>query len=245
MHQSKRLSLRSAPPFKVGLTFWSALALSASLFLGACQSKDTGTSDTEPQSDTKSAVDPKGPIKILFLGDSLTEGYGIESDQAYPALLEKRMKKAGFPVEVINASISGSTSASALGRLKWQLKSQPDILFLALGANDGLRGVPPESIYQNLSATVTLAQENGIEVILAGMRLPLNYGPQYRKAFEAVFPRLAKARACVDVPFLLEGVGGNAKLNLADGVHPNPQGHQKMAETVWPVLEKVLKRQLD
>jgi acyl-CoA thioesterase-1 len=184
--------------------------------------------------------------KILFLGDSLTEGYGVARPKTFPSLvtdqLNKRfvVRRMGKRVEPIYGGISGSTSASAPSRLKWFLKAKPHLLFLAMGANDGLRGLPVSELEKNLSATIELAQQEGIDVILAGMKLPPNYGLKNVKEFEAVYPRLAKKYSIPLVPFLLEGVGGETKLNQADGIHPNEAGHSRMADLIFPHLEKAL-----
>jgi acyl-CoA thioesterase-1 len=182
-----------------------------------------------------------GPPRVLILGDSLTEGLGVSKEQAYPALLETSLKKRFPQITVVNAGISGSTSASAESRLKWQLKNKPDLLVLALGANDGLRGLPVEAMKSNLEKTIKLAQENKIRVILAGMKIPMNYGEPYRKSYEKVFSDLAKKYSLPFVPFLLEGVGGNPAMNIADGIHPNPEGHKKIAATLTPYIEIALK----
>jgi acyl-CoA thioesterase-1 len=182
----------------------------------------------------------KEPIKIVALGDSLTEGYGIEKQDAYPALLEKALKKKGHNVKVYNAGISGSTTASAPKRLKWFLKLKPQIIFLALGANDGLRGVPIESTRKNLKTTIEMAKKENIKVLLAGMMLPTNYGEKYRKSFQKLFPSLAKETGVQLMPFLLKDVATKKELNLADGIHPNEEGHKVMLKNILPEIEKLL-----
>ena len=177
---------------------------------------------------------------IVALGDSLTEGYGIAMEKAYPALLEKKLKAARKDVKVINAGSSGSTSASAESRLLWQLKSKPDILILALGANDGLRGLPPKSTYENLAKAIELAQKNKLKVILTGMMMPQNYGDDYRKKYSATFTDLAQKYKVTIMPFLLEGVAMKKELNLADGIHPNEKGHEVIAERLLPIVQKEL-----
>lgn len=177
---------------------------------------------------------------IVALGDSLTEGYGIALEKAYPALLEKKLKAAQKDIKVINAGSSGSTSASAESRLQWQLKSKPDILILALGANDGLRGLPPQNTYDNLAKAIELAQKNKLKIILTGMMMPQNYGEDYRKKYSATFTDLAKKYKVTLVPFLLEGVAMKKELNLADGIHPNEKGHEVIAERLLPIVQKEL-----
>ncbi len=182
-----------------------------------------------------------GSVKILFLGDSLSAGLGVEQEQAYPALIHEMLKKKGFQgIKIINGSISGSTTASALSRVKWFLKAKPDIMVLALGANDGLRGLSIVEMARNLDNTIVLAKEKGIRVILAGMEIPPNYGPKYAREFRDVFGHLADKHKIPLVPFLLKDVAGKAFLNQADGIHPNQEGHRIIAGTVLPfILEQL------
>ncbi|MCB1196963.1 MAG: arylesterase [Deltaproteobacteria bacterium] len=171
-------------------------------------------------------------IKILILGDSLTDGYGVSREQAYPAQLEKILQKQGLQVRIINAGSSGSTSASALERLQWHMQAKPDILLLALGGNDGLRGVSITATFENLARTIDLAKANDIRVFLASMKLPYNYGQDYRTSFEGMYERLVQDKDIQAVPFMLEGVGGVKEMNLPDGIHPNEQGHVKIANNM-------------
>lgn len=177
---------------------------------------------------------------ILFLGDSLTEGYQLQKEEAYPFLIEKILKKKNPKAKTINGGVSGATTASGVKRLDWYLKVNPEIMVLALGANDGLRGLKISETEKNLSLVIEKAKGRGIKVILAGMKMPTNYGEPYRTHFEKLFPKLAKKYQLKLVPFLLEGVGGKAHLNLPDGIHPNPKGHEIMAQTVLKVLEQEL-----
>jgi acyl-CoA thioesterase-1 len=177
---------------------------------------------------------------VLMLGDSLTEGTGLRKNQAYPYLVEQKLRAQGFSsIKVINAGVSGSTSASALSRLKWHLRSTPEILLLALGANDGLRGLSTVQMKRNLAKTIELALSKGVRVVLAGMKMPPNYGAEYTREFEKVFYQLAKEYDVVFIPFLLEGVAGDPKLNFPDGLHPNERGHQIIAELVYKTLVKL------
>lgn len=179
--------------------------------------------------------------KILVLGDSLTEGYGIEAEKAFPALVEKELKSKGHDdIKVINGGVSGSTTASGLSRMKWFLKAKPDIIIIALGANDGLRGLKIAKSQENLESIITQSKEQGLKIILAGMLLPKNYGEQYRKDFEKMYQQLNEKHDLVLIPFLLEGVGGNPALNLADGIHPNEEGHKVVAKTVLKYLGPLL-----
>ena len=187
------------------------------------------------------ALAAPAPRTVLALGDSLTEGYGVTKEQAYPARLEAALRKKYPDVTVINAGISGSTSASGESRFKWQLKNKPDVLILALGANDGLRGLPVKAMRDNIEKVIALAQQNRVTVILAGMKIPMNYGEDYRRSYEKVFTDLGKKPGVIFVPFLLEGVGGHPELNISDGIHPNPRGHEIVAATLLPYVEKALK----
>jgi acyl-CoA thioesterase-1 len=177
---------------------------------------------------------------ILFLGDSLTEGYQLSKEEAYPALIEKILKDEKKEIKVINGGVSGATSASGLKRLDWYLRAKPDIMVLALGANDGLRGLKLNETEKNLSLVIMKAQERGMIVILAGMKMPTNMGETYRNEFEKRFSTLSKKYSIKLIPFLLEGVGGKPELNLPDGIHPNPKGHKKMADNVLKVLRTEL-----
>lgn len=192
-------------------------------------------------SEATPAAASRGNPRIVCLGDSLTEGYGLAPELAWPELVKTALRRDGWPqVEVINAGVSGSTSASAVGRLKWQLREKPDVVVLALGANDGLRGIAPEETRRNLAAAIDLAQAGGITVLLAGMRMPPNYGAEYTAAFEATFASLAAEKKVALVPFLLEGVAANPDLNLPDGIHPNADGYAVVARTVLTRLKPLL-----
>lgn len=176
-------------------------------------------------------------MKLLILGDSLTEGYGIDKEDAFPALVAKKLQNAGIKVEVINAGISGSTTASGVKRLNWHLKAKPTHLLLALGANDGLRGVKIEETRSNLEQIIDLAQKNQITTFLAGMKLPPNYGTPYTKDFENMFIQLAENKKIPLLPFLLEGVAGEKDLNQLDGIHPNKKGHEIISQKVFEFLK--------
>jgi len=183
---------------------------------------------------------PDKPNKLVVLGDSLTEGYGVARSAAFPALLGTKIKDSGKPWTVVNAGISGATTASGPSRMRWQLKSKPQLIILALGANDGLRGVNLESTEKNLAQTIEIAQKEKIKIVLAGMMLPPNYGAQYGKNFQALYNRLAKKYQLQKIPFLLDGVAGNPKLNLADGIHPNEKGHEIIADHVYKAIKDLL-----
>jgi acyl-CoA thioesterase I len=179
--------------------------------------------------------------RILFLGDSITAGYGLTPAQAFPQrVIEALALRGHTDIEGINAGISGSTSASALSRLQWHIRVRPDILVLALGGNDGLRGLPVESLRNNLSATIEFALDQGLKVILAGMEMPPNYGAAYTDAFRRVYEELARTYRVTFMPFLLKDVGGRPTLNLPDGIHPTAAGHRIIADNMLPYLLEIL-----
>jgi acyl-CoA thioesterase-1 len=183
----------------------------------------------------------KHVFTVLFLGDSLTEGYGLDDGEAFPDIIADRFNAEGrHDIKVINGGVSGSTSASALGRLRWFVRSKPDLMVLALGANDGLRGLDVNELEKNLSATIELAQQSGIKVALTGMLAPPNMGADYTQAFAAIFPALAERYQLPYLPFLLDGVAGKPELNQGDGIHPNLAGERIVAELVWNFLQPLL-----
>jgi len=173
---------------------------------------------------------------VLFLGDSLTAGYGLAEGEAFPALLGELLEADGHPIRVLNAGVSGDTSAGGLRRLDWLLSQKPSIVVVELGANDGLRGLPLEHTEENLREILLRVRADGAQPLLVGMQVPPNYGPEYAPAFAEIFPRLAKSLDVPLVGFLLDGVGGRPELNLADGIHPTAEGHRILAENVLPRL---------
>ncbi len=178
---------------------------------------------------------------ILFLGDSLTEGYGLEEGESFPDMLSDRYAAEGRKnLKIINAGISGSTSASALTRLQWYIRAQPDLLVLSLGANDGLRGLSVDALKANLIKTIEFAQSMDVKVVLTGMLIPPNYGPDYTSAFAQVFPDLAAQYQLTFLPFLLAGVAGITELNQGDGIHPNLEGTKIVADTLYNFLQPLL-----
>jgi acyl-CoA thioesterase-1 len=187
-----------------------------------------------------SAARASGPT-VVFLGDSLTAGFKLEAEEAYPARVEKLLAERGLPVRAVNAGISGDTSAGGLERLDWLLAQHPAILFVCLGANDGLRGLPLESTEANLRAIVERARGAGATVVLAGMQMPPNYGPEYTAGFRAIYPRLASEYKLPFVPFLLEGVAARPELTLRDGLHPNAEGQKIIARNVADALAPLLR----
>jgi acyl-CoA thioesterase-1 len=184
---------------------------------------------------------PLGPgPRIVVLGDSLTAGLGLAPDQAYPALLQKRLDAAGLKYEVVNAGVSGDTSAGGLRRVDWALDGDVKVLIVALGGNDALRGLPVEQLRQNLTAIVERAKARGIKVILAGMEAPPNFGASYTAAFRETYRDVAKAHGAVLIPFLLDGVAGLPEMNQGDGIHPTAAGAQRVADIVWTALQPLV-----
>jgi len=192
----------------------------------------------------ETAQKTKTDFKILILGDSITAGYGVSKKEAYPAVLESllnsKSNKLSAKFRVLAAGTSGSTSASALKRLKWHFRKKPNLLLLALGGNDGLRGVKPKATKENLEKAIRFAHSKDVKVLLVGMKIPMNYGAAYRASFEKTFTDLVKKHKLSFLPFLLEGVGGVANLNLPDGIHPNEKGHAKIAQTVHQKILEIL-----
>jgi acyl-CoA thioesterase-1 len=180
------------------------------------------------------------PKKILILGDSISDGYGVETDASYPVLLEKQLRAQNIQVQIVNGSISGSLTSSGPSRLKWQLKSKPDIVIIQLGGNDALKGTPPQTIKENLRKTIQIAKQNQVQVLLAGMKIFQNYGAPYTTSFEVIFPELAREEKVPLIPFILDGVGGKKELNLPDGIHPNEKGHSIITQTVYKHLRPLL-----
>mgnify|MGYP003687718693 CR=1 FL=1 len=178
--------------------------------------------------------------KILMLGDSLTEGYGVSEEHAYPKVLEGLIVESGKDYQVINGGVSGSTTASGTSRLRWFLKAKPKLVLIALGANDGLRGVKLSQSKKNLKNIIELATKNNIKVVLAGMRIPPNYGEDYTKQFQKLYIDLAREYKIKRIPFLLKDVAAIKELNIEDGIHPNRKGHKIMANTVYKYIKEYL-----
>jgi acyl-CoA thioesterase I len=182
------------------------------------------------------------PKVILFYGDSLTAGYGLSPEEAFPALVEKKLNKDKNKAKVVSAGLSGETSAGGLTRLDWVIRQPIDIFILELGANDGLRGLPLEQTQKNLQEIIdkVKAKFPAVKIVIAGMMVPPNMGPEYTAKFRKIFPDLAKKNNATLIPFLLQDVAGNEKLNLGDGIHPNPEGHKIVADNVIKFIEPLL-----
>ena len=190
---------------------------------------------------TAAASEPK---RILVLGDSIAAGYGLDPDEAFPGLIDEKIRKAGLNYSVVNAGVSGDTTAGGLRRISWLMRQRIDVLILELGGNDGLRGIAPEETEKNLRGIIDKVREKYPEtlILIAGMQMPENMGPEYTTQFRELFHRVAREKRTELIPFLLEGVGGKAELNQPDRIHPTAQGHQVIAETVWKVLDPLLQR---
>jgi acyl-CoA thioesterase-1 len=178
---------------------------------------------------------------VVVLGDSLSAGLGVAADEAFPARLQARLRADGYDYRVVNAGVSGDTTAGGLRRVDWVLRAKPDVVVVALGANDGLRGLSPQAMRANLEAIVGRLQAAGARVLLAGMRLPPNYGADYTKEFEAVFPEVARRAKVPLMPFLLDGIAADPRLNQPDGIHPTAAGQQLIADRLWPYLRPLLR----
>jgi acyl-CoA thioesterase-1 len=223
--------------------------LLASCLVAACSERSS-----EPPPDRSAAgaaalaapaapADPDAPParpRIVAYGDSLTAGLGLLEQQAYPAVLQRKIDEAGYSYEVVNAGLSGDTSAGGVRRLDWALEGNVKVLIVAFGGNDGLRGLPVAQMKENLSTIIRQARERGAVVVLAGMEAPPNFGQEYATAFRQAFREVALQERVLFIPFLLNNVAGKSELNQGDGIHPNQQGAQVVADTVWTVLEPLL-----
>jgi len=228
--------------------FFSILIL---LAMGAgCEREDpavaapaaTATSAPAPVTAPVDNRPSDGP-RIVFLGDSITAGLGLSADQAFPAILGDMLRAEDTPVQIVNAGVSGDTTAGGLRRLDWLLRQRPDIVVVGLGGNDGLRGLELGASEENLRAIIQKCREAGARVLLLGMLIPPNYGPEYTAQFRDLYPRLAQELDVPMVPFVLDKVGGEAHLNQADGIHPTAEGHELVAKNVLPHLRPLLSAQ--
>ncbi len=192
----------------------------------------------ETASETTAASRPR----IVFLGDSLTAGLGLPPSQSVPSLAQVRLDREGYSYEVVNAGVSGDTSAGGVRRLEWSLAGDVEVLVIELGANDGLRGLPVTDLKKNLMTVISMAQRRGIDVLLTGMEAPPNYGVAYTSEFRAVYRELAAMPGVAFMPFYLEGVAGDSGLNQRDGIHPNAEGARIVEQNVWRWLEPLLEK---
>jgi len=246
MGRHRNIEVMPAPSRFLVWPIAAALALSAV----ACRSRADDREDPRTRARLTTAAPPQpasiaaapsadGGPRVVVLGDSLTAGLGLPIAAAYPSLLQQRLKADGLDLEVVNAGVSGDTSAGGLARLDWALQGDVRVLIVALGGNDALRGLPAEQLQRNLSEIIERAQAKGVAVILAGMEAPPNYGRDYIVTFHKVYPTLAKQYHLAFVPFLLQGVAGTEGLNQRDGIHPTAEGARIVADNVWAVLKPI------
>lgn len=226
--------------FSIAVFFISACGQS-----GGNQNENTTSIDSVGLVDNKSknAETAESDEKIImFFGNSLTAGYGVDPSAAFPALIQGKIDSLDLDYEIINAGLSGETTASGENRVEWILKQKVDIFILELGANDGLRGIDLKETKENLQGIIDKVEETypDAEIVLAGMQIPPNMGPEYATKFRQIFPELAEENNIHLIPFLLQGVGGEPELNLEDGIHPNEAGHKILAENVWSVLRGII-----
>lgn len=220
------------------------LLLASVLAVGGCEpgSEDTPQRSAERRPPAAEQAQDARDTVVLFLGDSITAGYGLAREAAYPGLIQQKIDSLGWPIRVVNGGLSGDTSSGGLRRLDWLMRDRVDVLVVALGGNDGLRGIEPGAMRENLEQIIDEARERNeeIQIVLAGMRMPPNLGASYTQRFERVYRELAEQKAVHFIPFLLEGVGGEARLNQRDGIHPTAEGQRLIAEHVWQLLHPIL-----
>jgi acyl-CoA thioesterase-1 len=203
---------------------------------------ENGARPAATPSERATAIPKPDRPRVVCLGDSLTAGYGLSSTaEAYPALLEERLEKAGYDFDVINAGVSGDTSAGGLRRLDWSLQGDVRVLIVGLGANDGLRGLPPSELRANLAKIVEAARARHVRVLLLGMEAPPNFGPVYTREFRAAYREVAEDEDVPLIPFFLEGVAGVGRLNQADGIHPTAEGQRRIADLIWSDLQSIVR----
>lgn len=222
-----------------GPVFFSLVGVFSLIFAAKSQGETSANTKSETTSKFRAGATSSETV-IVFIGDSLTQGYGVRAEEAYPELVGQKLRERGFHVKIINGGISGSVTAEADRRLRWYLKAKPQIVVLALGANDGMKGTPPMVIEKNLRQAIELAQNSGMTVVLSGIRMFSNLGPAYVQSFESVFPRLAREKKIPLIPFLLEDVALQKEFNQSDMRHPNAEGHKIIAARVAKKLEEIL-----
>lgn len=219
--------------------FWLPLLLCMACGSNQESSKERSAEGPTVKSDSARQTELQ---KIVCFGNSLTAGHGVELEQAWPALIQEKIDSAAWNYKVVNAGVSGETTSGGLGRIDWVLKQGVDVFILELGANDGLRGLDPKVTRQNLRKIIARVRETnpGVKILLCGMKVPPNMGPEYTKEFEKVFPKVAKETDVELIPFFLKGVAGKPELNQEDGIHPTPEGHRVIARTVWQHLKPMI-----
>ena len=226
------------------MRFALLVILPATLLYASCAQPDTAV-EVRTTTDTPTGARPvdraaSARPRIVFLGDSLTAGYGLLKEESVPSLIQARLRAGGYDYEVINAGVSGDTSAGGLSRLDWSLEGDVRVMVVELGANDGLRGLPVAGMKRNLTEIITRARKRGIKVVLTGMEAPPNFGAAYTNEFRQVYRDLAREHDVTFIPFYLDGVAGIPALNIADGIHPNAEGSRIIESSVWRTLEPLL-----
>lgn len=208
----------------------------------SCDNKQATPEADKPSAKNDSSVNKSQGKTILFFGNSLTAGYGVDPSEAFPAVIQNKIDSLNLPYKVVNAGVSGETSSGGNGRIDWILSQPLNIFVLELGANDGLRGIPLDETKKNLQAIIdkVKAKYPEAKLVLAGMQIPPNMGQKYANEFKDMFPQLARKNSMTLIPFLLQGVGGEVKLNQQDGIHPTEEGHKIVAENVWRILKDML-----
>jgi len=203
--------------------------------------RDTSAAPDGTHASVATASEPVAATeKVIFLGDSLTAGPGLDEAETYPALIANRLHDQGYPVDVVNAGVSGDTTAGGLARLDWLLDQKPEVMVVGLGANDGLRGLPLDQAETNLRTIIRRSRDAGARVLLLGMKIPPSQGLDYAERFEQMYPRIADDLDVPLVPFLLDGVAARPSLNMPDRIHPNARGHRQLAANVYPYVEDLL-----
>lgn len=244
MGSSFLVSVMSRLAVRLGALAWILVFLGCGREPSTAEPPAAGPSGPPPARETPVSIagaEGRTPEPVVaFLGDSLTAGYGLPAAQAFPQVIQKRLEEKGVKVRVINAGVSGDTSAGGLRRVDWLISQKPFVLVVALGANDGLRGLPIDEMEKNLRQIVVKGKSSGARVLLCGLKVPPNYPPALAGEFESVFPRIAKEEGVAFLPFLLNGVGGRPELNQPDGIHPNEAGQEIVARNVLEELEKLL-----
>lgn len=229
----------------VRYTMYILLALTAIFYSCGNTEKADAQQQTATQTNTEETAKEESTPVILFFGNSITAGYQLDVKDAFPALIQNRLDSLGYTYKVVNAGLSGETSAGGLNRIDWVLQTVPDIFVLELGANDGLRGLDLDETKKNLKGIINKVREANpdVKIILAGMQVPPNLGNEYTGKFQGMFSEIAEESNTKLIPFLLDGVAGIPDLNLNDGIHPTPEGHQIVAENVWPILQPLLEKE--
>jgi acyl-CoA thioesterase-1 len=224
-------------PLKKAMNAIILIAVFSSYFAGC--SGESASNETAP----KTAAAKRGVQKtIVAVGDSLTAGFGVDENEAYPAQLQRKLADDGYDLNVVNAGVSGETSSGALSRIKWVISAlKPDIIILETGANDGLRGIDTDILRKNLDQIVFVIKANNIKVLLCGMKILPNMGPEYSKAFARIYPQIAQKHEIPLIPFFLEGVAGDSRFNQLDGLHPTAKGYRRIIDHIYPHVLDVIK----